>query len=419
MVKRVSFIVLTLAAIAIVFAGCGGGGGDAPGIPGGGSDGNVNTSSTVRVLLTDAPATDLSEVWVNVLRVELVPADEGPIISLDSGELPAMFELLSLADEPAELGVIEVPAGAYSQVRLVLAETGNFLVDSEGVEHDLRVPSGAQSGIKVTFPDGVFEVGEGQTTLLLDFLAGPSVHQAGNSGQWIMRPVIHGSTPEVAEPVFGAIEGTVIFADESIPQPSGDFPPAVFAVGDEALAIAEIDPETGAFSIPSLLPGDYELKVGWLNDEGGMADGGLAIVDGENLVGEVLVSVIADDTANVSLIVQSDEEDGGEETASGAITGTVAYEDDTIPQAMDGAAPAVFVEGDGDPIVAEINTETGAFEIPSLPAGDYTLHVGWSGDEGEIADASTLIITDEGEFEEISVTVEADATLQLDLSCAL
>jgi hypothetical protein len=308
MLRKTSFIVLTLAATAIIFAGCGGGG-DAPGIPDGGADGDVATTADVRVLLTDAPVADLSEVWVNILRVELVTADEGPTVVLDSGELPAMFELLSLAADPVELGIIEAPVGVYDQVRLVLAADGHVLVDADGVEHALRVPSGAQTGVKVNFPADGFTVTEGQTTLLLDFLAGPSVHMAGQSGQWIMRPVIHGSRFGADLPEFGGIEGTVAYEDGSIPQALDGNPPAVFLDGDDAENIAEIDTETGAFAIPSLRAGEYELEVGWLDEEGEMADGELLIVTDQGAVEEIEVIVEADATLILDLTVRAGEAD--------------------------------------------------------------------------------------------------------------
>ncbi|MFO8079833.1 MAG: DUF4382 domain-containing protein [Armatimonadota bacterium] len=316
MLRKTSFIILILAAIAIVFAGCGGGG-DAPGVPDG-TDGTVDTSGNVRVVLTDAPVADLSEVWVNILRVELVPAEDGSIVTLDSGELPAMFELLSLAADPVELGIIEAPVGVYEQVRLVLAADGHYLVDADGVEHALRVPSGAQTGVKVNFPDTGFEVSEGQTTLLLDFLAGPSVHQAGQSGQWIMRPVIHGSRFGADLPEFGGIEGTVAYEDGSIPQGLEGNPPAVFLDGDDAEMIAEIDTETGAFAVPSLRAGEYELEVGWLDEEGEMADGELLIVVDENAYEEIDVVVEADATLIVDLVVQAGEADDDDDDNGGA-----------------------------------------------------------------------------------------------------
>jgi len=298
---------LILAAVAIVLAGCGGGG------PG--SDGSLNTSGIVRVLLSDAPTADLSEVWVTILRVELVPEADGPVVALDSGELPGQFELLSLADNPLELGVVQAPAGVYQQVRLILAAEGHYILDAEEIEHELRVPSGAQTGVKVNFPDAGFVVTEGQTTLLLDFLAGPSVHLAGASGQWLMRPVIQGVTLEEASPDFGAIEGTVAYEDGTIPQAVNGSPPAVFVAGDQAESIGEIDPETGAFEIPSLLLGEYKLEVGWLGDEGGMADGGaLLILTDSSAVGQIDVTVQADTTVNVDLTVRPDDPGPGGQT---------------------------------------------------------------------------------------------------------
>ncbi len=311
MSRKLGFIALIVASLALVLAGCSGGGGSATGLPDGGSDGTVDTSGTVRVLLSDAPTDALSEVWVNILRVELVPADEGPVVALESGELPGRFELLGLADNPLELGVVEAPAGAYDQVRLVLAATGHTVVTGE-TEYELRVPSGAETGVKVNFPNGTFEVAEGQTTLLLDFLAGPSVHAAGQSGQWIMRPVINGSTPDRDEPEFGSIDGTVLYEDGSVPQPLDGRPPAVFVHGEHALNLGEIDTESGDFDIPSLLAGEYELEVGWLGDQGRRHDGELLIVTDDEASEEIEVRVEADTPLTLDLTVReaADDETG-------------------------------------------------------------------------------------------------------------
>lgn len=62
----------------------------------------------------------------------------------------------------------------------------------------LIMPSFNASGLKVNFP-GSLTLGEGETTLLVDFDVAQSFgKEAGQSGKWEVRPVITGE--KVAPP---------------------------------------------------------------------------------------------------------------------------------------------------------------------------------------------------------------------------
>jgi hypothetical protein len=53
------------------------------------------------------------------------------------------------------------------------------------------MPSLGQSGLKINLPGGKLDIGEGETIVMLDFDAAESFgHQAGNSGKWVMHPVV-------------------------------------------------------------------------------------------------------------------------------------------------------------------------------------------------------------------------------------
>jgi hypothetical protein len=95
------------------------------------------------------------------------------------------LDLLTLRDGVTEaVGVATLPPGRYGQIRLMLVDA-SIVVD--GVEHELTIPSGAESGLKI---NGGFALYDGAaTTITLDFDAGRSVHYTEGSG-YIMRPVI-------------------------------------------------------------------------------------------------------------------------------------------------------------------------------------------------------------------------------------
>lgn len=96
----------------------------------------------------------------------------------------------------------DLQTGTYTQMRLILADTpdstknilgdphpyANYLITSADETIELKVPSGFQTGIKLVHS---FDVESGLTVgLVLDFDAGNSIVQAGNSGNWLLKPTI-------------------------------------------------------------------------------------------------------------------------------------------------------------------------------------------------------------------------------------
>lgn len=136
-----------------------------------------------------------------------------------------------------------LPAGDYTQIRLLLGEGCNVVVDAQ--VHPLEVPSGDTSGLKLNHP---FTLEDGTVyAATLDFDAHRSIHLTGN-GRYIMRPVIR----IVVDAVSGRLQGVV---DPSAARAM------VWAVsgGDSALAWA--DSLTGAFAFATLTEGIYDVSV--------------------------------------------------------------------------------------------------------------------------------------------------------------
>ncbi len=254
-------LVVVLLGLALVIAGCSG--------SGDGNDVGAGTG-TVRVMLTDAPLSDVQEVWVQITRIEAVSSGHGVQVLVTDEQIPDEIELIELAGNPMLLGEPLIPAGRYTQVRLILndAPGANYIVDSEDVKHDLKVPSGAQTGAKLV--TGAFDIEQGETvTLLLDFDAAASVHQAGASGMWIMRPTIFASVVPGETLQFATIRGTVLDEDGA-PLPAGT--DEVLAVFVETpfgpISISQVDPTDGSFEIPSILAGSYQAYVAYADPDG-------------------------------------------------------------------------------------------------------------------------------------------------------
>ncbi len=201
--------------------------------------------------LTDAPACGFEQVNVTVERVRIHRSDNAG--DMDSGwhEIrlnPARrIDLLGLTNGVLEeLGTTPLPAGQYTQLRLVLRPNGggapaNSVVPVGGVEQPLDTPSGVQSGIKLIHP---FTVQPDQLVdLVLDFDACRSVVVRGN-GTYGLKPVIAVLPRTVAE-IVGNIDPTLTDVVVSA-QRNGNVVRATTPDATGAFRLAFLDPSTSA-----------------------------------------------------------------------------------------------------------------------------------------------------------------------------
>lgn len=237
--------VATVAA-ALLAAACGGGGG-----------GQVPQGS-VRVALTDAPACGYDHVYVTVERVRLHKS--GGADDAQGGweeivlEAPRRLDLLELTNGTLEeLGQIDVPAGSYNQIRLVLAANGgsaplaNAVQPTGGSLVPLRTPSAQQSGLKLK---SKFEVQEnGLADLVLDFDACRSVVLAGGSGGYNLKPVLSLSK-RVQTGIQGYVSTTLTL--------NGTL---VSAQQDGVVVRSTVPDTTGKFILPFLGAGHYDVVI--------------------------------------------------------------------------------------------------------------------------------------------------------------
>ena len=135
------------------------------------------TDGTVQLLVADAPlhlddGTVVKAVNVTITQVELIASDaeDSPREILFSGS--EVINLLSLANTPVaqlpQLGLATVRAGTYTQLRLIIDESGsNVVLDDDSVQ-PLLVASGEQTGLKVVDLNLHIDAGVTQA-VLLDF----------------------------------------------------------------------------------------------------------------------------------------------------------------------------------------------------------------------------------------------------------
>ena len=192
-------------AAALLLSACGGGDSAGGGMDPGGNQ--AGASGTLSISLTDQPACGFDHVFVTVERVRVHPSASAEDSSggwTDIAVNPARkIDLLQLTNGRfQELGIAPLPAGKYTQVRLLLSRNpgggtfANSVVPTNGSEVALATPSAVQSGLKVIHPFTV-EAGE-RVDLVIDFDACRSIVRRGN-GSFGLKPVLTASVMEVTE----------------------------------------------------------------------------------------------------------------------------------------------------------------------------------------------------------------------------
>ena len=230
-------------------------------------------TTRLSVLLTDAEG-DVTQAVVKIERLELVGGPGGPLLLDDSGWIGDLTDLTNDFVDLVTDAVI--PQGSYSQLRIVISEAcigvdaGEGVPDevwvSQGASEDivcegdevgeLQMPSLTETGIKVIF-QGAIQVAGDQKILLIDFDVAESFgKEAGDSGQWVMDPTIHGIEIEFSS----SVDLTVELAD-GITLNGATFEEFEASLGTETPQALVTDGEVGRASWLLVVPGDFDLDL--------------------------------------------------------------------------------------------------------------------------------------------------------------
>ncbi len=216
--------------------------------------------------LTDAPVDDASKVVVEFTGVEVKPAD-GEAILFDFAT-PRTIDLLALQGGGSEiiLDGVEVPAGAYNWVRLSVNAEEDTVLDSfielstDGSQHELEVPSGAETGLKLV--SGFVVPAGGAAAYTVDFNLRKSVHEPMDSADsYKLRPVLR----IVDNSMVGAIAGTV-----AVTLITPGCTPTVYVFTGAGVTPDDVDgvpaePVTSALVELNSGSGAYEYRAAFLN----------------------------------------------------------------------------------------------------------------------------------------------------------
>jgi hypothetical protein len=220
-----------------------------------------NTTGHLQIYMVDSPAVyeDLEALDVIFTEVTVHPGSgsEGDEEDVGTGWITVMSDTLPEADRTFDLlelvggvraliGDVELQAGHYTQLRIIIESA---TVTIAGQTHPVTVPSGAQSGLKLT---GGWDVDPGVvTSLTLDFDVDRSLTETPpGSGNFKLKPTIR----VVQTLLSGTISGTVS------PMGIGAVVSAYDAASDTLVTSTYTD-AAGAYVLQALRPGTYDVEA--------------------------------------------------------------------------------------------------------------------------------------------------------------
>lgn len=244
-------------------------------------------SNLVTLKISNAPVDEAQAVWVEFTAVTFKSSSDQDItFNLDP---PQRINLLALqgGESQALVENVEIPAGNYNQIRLAVNAEFDDVMDSyitiNGTQHELRVPSGSQSGLKLntsfTIAAGTvgMTVADENSVYTIDFDLRKSIVNPGGQPGYFLKPVLRLVQNVQTGTISGKVDSNLLLgANCSDNDPlSGN---AVYVFAGEDIAADDIDgnqpdpvttalvnfnSETGVYSyqIGFLLAGDYTLAL--------------------------------------------------------------------------------------------------------------------------------------------------------------
>jgi len=155
-------------------------------------------NATLHVMLTDSPFSDAKALLVTFSEVNVHAAGgDWTQVPFASGASSRTCDLKKLTSAQDILGTGPLPAGHYTQLRLVVSSAAIYFDNAApgaACAPSIAAPAGRSASVEI--PSGELKLNRefdlasaGATTILLDFDGDRSVRQTGN-GRYMMTPVI-------------------------------------------------------------------------------------------------------------------------------------------------------------------------------------------------------------------------------------
>jgi len=229
------------------------------------SSNQLSDTGTLEVQITDDPfpAGQVSSANVTIDSVQIRRAEgenddnNGNPFTTISREQQS-FNLLELTNDVVDQLVnTEIEAGVYDQIRLFIAESSITL--ENGDSFDLKVPSGAQSGLKINVGPAIEVTGGLTSELLLDFNVAKSFVARGRIGTpgfngFIFKPVVRAVNISTS----GRIAGDVTMPDstgQDVAAPNTE----VWVTLSDTVFSSTISNQNGSYALIGLPVGIYNL----------------------------------------------------------------------------------------------------------------------------------------------------------------
>lgn len=188
-----------------------------------GSGSSTSGSGTLKVSLSDKASDDFQKLVISIKEVRVVPAgyenspdNDAALPVLATYASPLQVDVLSLRFLLQSLGQVTLPAGSYTQLRLILAnnvtgaEPANYLTlktDPNAGKIPVKTPSATTSGLKVNCQLNV-QAGN-QMEIVVDFDPNSAIVATGN-GKYIFKPTgIRVVEVKNLPPAFGYLTGVL------------------------------------------------------------------------------------------------------------------------------------------------------------------------------------------------------------------
>lgn len=210
------------------------------------SSNDSDATGSLKVSLTDAPAAaNFEKVEITVSTLEISKETDGTNATwITLNENVGTIDLLTLNNgRLQELGMKDLEAGTYNQIRFIVTEARVTVAGVDTVMHM------ASNSVKLTTP---FTITEGITTeLVIDFDAAHSITLTQGGTGYTMTPVTRLAQVDLT----GAVRGKVT--------PISDVVISVMACQDGSTVsvagtVADAD---GSFMIGYLEPGTYDIYI--------------------------------------------------------------------------------------------------------------------------------------------------------------
>ncbi len=219
-----------------------------------------NETARVQLVLVDAPG-DYEEVNVEIIDIQYnskegdqgwksFTPENGYPIQVDLTKLIAGNDLL-LTDEI-------IPAGTFKQIRLILSDNNTVLLEGETTPIHLDTPSAEQSGLKIMLDENL--EGGFSYTFILDWDVQRSVVKAGNSGKYILKPVIRANAEVNSGTLGGQVVADPLSDDDNITQPLANVVVGVYTLEGVLVTQTQTN-DLGNFMIHGLRAGEYKIKI--------------------------------------------------------------------------------------------------------------------------------------------------------------